>query len=95
MSESNNWSNNPTGFKSNKESLSGFEQVGHNTVAVYIVLALVMRMKDTLGLEAMLEYIATYLRTIEKHNPLIQQAASLAISHINVENIYKEAISKK
>ena len=66
---------------------------GPNTVPIYTVLSILVKMKNSLGLEAMLEYIDKYLCTIEKHNPQIKYAASLAINLISVEKIYKEAMS--
>ena len=64
----------------------------HNTIAIYTVLSILVKMKNSLGLEAALEYIDKYLTTIEKHNPKIKDATSLAIKFISVEKIYKEAM---
>ena len=66
--------------------------VSSNTVAIYTVLSILVEMKNVLGLEATLEYIGRFLYTIEKHNPQIKEAASLAIKLISVEKIYKEAV---
>ena len=63
-----------------------------NTIAIYTVLSILVKMKNSLGLEAALEYIDKYLSTIEKHNPKIKAATSLAIKFISVEKIYKEAM---
>ena len=65
---------------------------GQNMVAIYTVLSILVEMKKSLGLEATLEYIDKYLSTIEKHNPQIKHAASLAIKLISVEKIYNEAV---
>ena len=65
----------------------------HNTIAIYTVLSILVKMKNTLGLEAALEYIDKYLTTIEKHNPKIKEATALAIKFISVEKIYKEGMS--
>ncbi len=65
---------------------------GQNMVAIYTVLSILVKMKNSLGLEATLEYIDKYLSTIEKHNPKIKHAASLAIKLISVEKIYNEAV---
>ncbi len=64
----------------------------HNTIAIYTVLSILVKMKNSLGLEAALEYIDKYLTTIEKYNPQIKDATSLAIKFISVEKIYKEAM---
>ena len=65
---------------------------GQNMVAIYTVLSILVEMKNSLGLEATLEYIDKYLSTVEKHNPQIKHAASLAIKLISVEKIYNEAV---
>ena len=65
----------------------------HNTIAIYTVLSILVKMKNTLGLEASLEYVDKYLTTIEKYNPKIKDATALAIKFISVEKIYKEAMS--
>ena len=63
-----------------------------NNVAIYTVLSILIKMKNSLGLEATLEYIDKYLCTIEKYNPQIKDAVSQAIQLISVERIYKEAM---
>ena len=65
----------------------------HNAIAIYTVLSILVKMKNTLGLEAALEYVDKYLTTIEKYNPQIKNAISLAIRFISVEKIYQEAMS--
>ena len=77
----------------NKEIITMLEHNNeHNTIAIYTVLSILVKMKNSLGLEAALEYIDKYLTTIEKHNPKIKHATSLAIRFISVEKIYKEAM---
>lgn len=61
-----------------------------NTVAVYTVLAIIKRIKSTMGLEAMLEYIEHYQKTIERHNPEFGDAVKSALALTNVEKIYRE-----
>ena len=63
-----------------------------NTIAVYTVLSILIKMKGSLGLEAMLEYMGRYLGTIEKHNPRLKYAVSRAIQLINIEKIYQESV---
>ena len=63
-----------------------------NSVAVYTVLCVLRCMKTQLCLEAMLEYMEEYLKIIEKHNPILKDAASRAMSRINIEKIYKDAM---
>ena len=63
-----------------------------NSIAIYTVLSILIKMKNTLGLEATLEYVEKYLHTIEKHNPQVKDAVSHAVQLISVEKIYKEAM---
>lgn len=63
----------------------------HNSVNTYTVLCILRKMKDQMGLEAMLEYLEKYLMTIESHNPQLKMAVIQALSRLNVANIYKEA----
>ena len=64
----------------------------HNTVAIYTVLTILMKMKAELGLEAMLEYIGKYLETIENIHPDMMAAVAKALSMMSIDKIYKEAI---
>ena len=63
----------------------------NNMIAIYTVLSILLRMRQRLGLEAMLEYIKRYLETIEKREPSIKDAVSQAVDLISIEKIYKEA----
>lgn len=63
-----------------------------NSISVYTVLCLLRRMKDQLGLEAMLEYLDKYLATIERYNPELKRAVEKAIGMMSVEKIYREAM---
>ena len=67
----------------------------NSTIAIYTILSILIKMQDELGLEAMLEYIDEYLRTIEKDNPRIKYAVSRALQLISLEKIYKEAVHEK
>lgn len=63
-----------------------------NSVSIYTVLCILRRMKYQLGLEAMLEYHARYLETIETHNPQLKQAVAKALGLMSVEKMYKDAM---
>ncbi len=63
-----------------------------NSIAIYTVMCILRRMKDQLGLEAMLEYHARYLETIETHNPQLKQAITKALCLMSVEKMYREAM---
>jgi hypothetical protein len=43
-------------------------------VAFYTLLKILMKMKKELGLEAMLEYMAKYIESIDSHNPTLAKA---------------------
>ena len=64
-----------------------------NIIVVYTVLSILIKMKDSLGMEAMLEYIGRYLSIIEKNNPKFKTAVKEALSLMSVEKIYKDALS--
>lgn len=59
-----------------------------NTIAIFTTLSILIKMKDHLGLEAMLEYMQFYLTTIEQHNPRFKGAVEQALSLMNVEKIH-------
>ncbi len=62
----------------------------NNAVAIYTLLAILLRLKNTLGLEAMLEYIEHYQKLIEKHNPEFKDAVEQAIALMSVEKMYRD-----
>lgn len=61
-----------------------------NAIGFYIMLALLVEIKKTVGLEAMLEYIAHYMRDLEQHNPELRDAVRHVLGHMNVEKMYRE-----
>lgn len=61
-----------------------------NIVAIYTILQILWVMKQRLGLEAMLEYINTYLNEIENNNPFLKKAVNEAMQLISVEKLYKD-----
>ena len=64
-----------------------------NMVAIYTVLTILVKMQNSLGLEAMIEYIAKYLSTIERHHPEMKKAVAQALTLMSVEKIYRETTS--
>ena len=64
-----------------------------NSIAVFTVLCILRSMRKELSLEAMLEYMEKYLVTVEKYNPQLKNAVRKVISTINIEKIYKDAMS--
>jgi len=65
----------------------------NNAVALYTLLAILTRIKNTMGLEAMLEYIEHYQKLIERHNPDFKTAVQAALAMMSVEKMYQD-ISK-
>ena len=61
-----------------------------NTVAIYTILTVLLKMKSTLGMEAMLEYIVHYSAMIERHNPVFKDAVQHALSLMSVEKMYRD-----
>lgn len=59
-------------------------------VAFYTLLAVLLKMRKDLGLEAMLEYMALYLKVIDSHNPQIAMAVTKTLEIIPVEVLYHE-----
>jgi len=62
-----------------------------NIIAVYTVLSVLNKMKNKLGLEAMLEYLDSYLQVLAKDNPKMKFAVARALELIDIEKIYREA----
>jgi hypothetical protein len=64
---------------------------GQKAVSIYTVLAILDQMKGSLGLEAMMEYMETYKKTIEMNDPRLRLAVNKAMEVINVEDMYTQA----
>ena len=60
----------------------------NNIIAIFTTLSILLRMKNQLGLEAMIEYMEFYVLTIEKHNPRFKGAVEQALSMMNVKRIH-------
>lgn len=65
-----------------------------NSVAIYTVLSVLLRMRERLGLEAMTEYIQFYLQIVEKNNPEIKMAVQKALTMVDVRRIYEDALNE-
>ena len=63
-----------------------------NTIAVYTVLCLLLKMRANLGLEAMLEYIGKYLAAVEEQSPKLKEAVAKALKIVNIEKIYLDVV---
>lgn len=63
-----------------------------NLITIYTALRILDAMRQQLGLEAMLEYMAKYLTLIEKDNPPLKAAVTQALKLMKVERIYQDAV---
>ena len=61
-------------------------------VTVYIVFFVLRKMRTQLGLEATLEYAQSYMNKMEKQHPDIRRLVYKALSSIDVEKMYKDAV---
>lgn len=66
----------------------------NESIAVYTVLSILVKMRHQLGLEAMMEYLDHYLRVIEQHNPKLKYAVSRALQMMNIQKMYDQAVSE-
>lgn len=66
-----------------------------NTVVIFTLLSILIKMKEQLGLEAMLEYIEKYLAIMGEQNPRIKHAVGYALSLMRVEKMYHDAVKAK
>ena len=64
------------------------------TMTLYTGLRILVKMRQKLGLEAMLEYIEKYFFVIEKENPEIKDAVQRALSLMSVEKMYWDVRTK-
>jgi hypothetical protein len=62
----------------------------NNAVAIYTLLAILLKVKNTMGLEAMLEYIEHYQNLIERHNPDFKDAVRAALAMMPIEKMYRD-----
>ena len=65
-----------------------------NAITIYTILAILLNMKRTLGIEAMMEYMDKYITVIDEHNPEFKFAVWRALSYISMEKLYKNILSK-
>lgn len=65
------------------------------SVSTYTMLKILDKMRQELGLEAMIEYLSMYLETIEMHNSKLKMAVNEALKVYSTATIYKEATKCK
>ena len=73
-----------------KYPLSNFSSM----ISIYTGLCILRKMRYQLGLEAMMEYMDTYIHAMEEKNPILKTAVGQAVTVISVERIYDEACGR-
>ena len=73
-----------------KYPLSNFSSM----ISIYTGLCILHKMRHQLGLEAMMEYMDTYIQAMEEKNPILKAAVGQAVTVVSVERIYDEACRK-
>jgi len=63
-----------------------------NVVAIYTVVHILLQMRRDLGVEAMLEYMETYLACLERDNPKFKKTIKMVLSLMDVEKMYRDAV---
>ncbi len=63
-----------------------------NIFIIYTSISLILKMRQVLGLEAMLDYLEKYLAVIDAHNPELKPAVTKALEFINVTKVYHDAM---
>ena len=66
---------------------------GANAVVIYTVFSILRKMQETLGLEAMLDYLQKYVALTETKDPNLKDAVGQALQLMSIEKIYREIIS--
>jgi hypothetical protein len=67
--------------------------IGSRTIAVYTVLLVLSRMRERLGVEAMVEFIDRYTATIERLDPEIKDAVNHELLERALHGLYQSGCS--
>lgn len=62
-----------------------------DSIAVYTQLSILLKMRQELGLEAMLQYLEAYVRIIARGNPELKRAVDKALTLMSTKRIYRQA----
>ena len=81
--------------RKNPKKLSATIFAPQNAVTIYTMFSILLSMKRTLGMEAMLEYMDQYVAIIDKHNPKFKFAVLQALSYMNIEKMYKDVMESE
>jgi len=66
----------------------------HSAITLYTIFSILQRMRNDLGLEAMLEYMDFYRCLIETYNPHFKEAVGRALDLVSIEKIYTDAMRR-
>ena len=75
--------------RAQEQSLPSFSK---DLVTIYIGLCILIKIKNILGLEAMLDYMKMYQQSIEKSNPELKTSVKEVLSLMNIEKMYHDAV---
>lgn len=62
---------------------------GHMT-AFYTLMFILLKIRKEQGLEAMLEYMTTFVAVVDSHNPQLSQAVAQTLKHTSTGVIYEQ-----
>lgn len=74
-----------------KDVKNFFSSNSSKFVIVYTSFKIIFRMKKILGLEAMLEYLSSYIQIMEKKNPQLKDSVEQALDSMDMKRIYRDA----
>ncbi len=64
----------------------------NESIAVYTVLFVLSQMKETLGLEVMLEYADRYIKIVEERHPQLKKALLTSLQSTSIEQLYEKIL---
>ena len=67
----------------------------NNTIAPYILLKLLLKMRDRLSPEAMENFTQTYIEMVETHYPRLKHTVSAALKDSDIRKLYKDLTTEK
>jgi hypothetical protein len=67
----------------------------NHLVVLFTGTAILLKMKQTLGMEAMLEYMESFFIEYEQQHPLVQTAVLRMMNQVSVQTLYKEAMGRE
>ena len=84
----------PSGKENLTPSPNNYPHRDH-LVILFTGTAILLKMKQTLGMEAMLEYMEEFFREYEQKCPLVRAAVMRMMNQVSVQTLYKEAMGRE